>query len=146
MVLAGGAAAAALVLAGTAVLNGAAFRVAAAGDATLNIALYDVSNDLLFLAGFATAAFFLGAALAGSATRALPPALTSTAPVVALIQIVAAIGLFAKSGFFAIGGAFGYIGVLSVLVWVLAASIVLLRVGSAAAASPPTAAPPAPAA
>ena len=82
--LAGGVAAAVLVLAGTAVTNGAAFQVAGAGDAPLNHALYDVANDLFFLAGFGFAAFFVGAGLAGASTGALPAALASTAYVVAL--------------------------------------------------------------
>src|SRR5919201_5463026 len=53
--LAGGVAAAVLIFAGTAVINGAAFQVAKAGDANLNHALYDVGNDLFFMTGFAFA-------------------------------------------------------------------------------------------
>jgi hypothetical protein len=143
IVLAGGVTAVALLLAGTAVTNGAAFRVAAAGDVNLNTALYDTSNGLFFLSGFGFAAFFIGAALAGSATRALPSAVVATAPLLALIQIVGAIGLFAKSGFLAIGGAFGYISVLVSLAWVLAVSVVLLRPArSPVSAQPPPAQPP----
>lgn len=132
-VLAGGVAAGALLLAAVAVTNGLAFRTAAAGDANLNTALYDTSNALFFMSGFGFAAFFIGAALAGSVTGALPSALTTTAPLLALIQIVSAIGLFAKSGFLATGGAFTYISVLLSLGWVLAASVVLLRLGTGSA-------------
>jgi hypothetical protein len=129
--LAGGVAATVLVLAGTAVTNGAAFQVAGAGDIPLNHALYDVANDLFFLSGFGFAAFFIGAGLAGASTGALPGALASTAYVVALLNILGAIGLFAKSGFFAIGGAFGYIVPLASLLWILAVCIMLLRPASA---------------
>jgi hypothetical protein len=125
--LAGGVAAVALVLAGTAVLNAAVFRVADAGDANLNLALYDVSNDLFFMSSFAFAAFFAGAALAIASTGALPSALAPAGLVVALISVVSAVGLFAKSGFFAIGGAAGFIVPLASLIWVIAASIAMLR-------------------
>jgi len=125
--LAGGVAGASMVFAGTAVLNGAVFQVASAGDANLNHALYDVANDLFFVAGFGFAAFFAGAAIAVSATRALPSAMAPAALVVALLNVVSGVGLFAKSGFFAIGGAFGFIAPVASLLWVLAASIVMLR-------------------
>lgn len=125
--LAGGIAGAVLVLAGAAVLNGAVFQVAKAGDANLNHALYDVSNDLFIMAGFGFAVFFLGAALAIRATGALPSVLAPIALVIALLSLISCVGLFATSGFFAIGGAFGFVGpVLSVL-WVLAVSVLLLR-------------------
>ena len=136
--LAGGVAAASMVIAGTAVLNGAVFQVASAGDVNLNHALYDVANDLFFAAGFGFAVFFVGAAVAVTVTRALPSAMVPAALVVTLLNVVAGVGFFAKSGFFAIGGAFGFIGPLATLLWVLAASIVMLRplptAGSGAAA------------
>src|SRR5438128_4852723 len=125
--LAGGVAAAGMVLAGTAVLNGAVFQVAGAGDANLNHALYDVSNDLFFAAGFGFAAFFAGAAVAIAVTGALPSALAPAGLVVALLNAVSGVGFFAKSGFFAIGGAFGFIVPLASLLWILAACIVMLR-------------------
>lgn len=130
--LAGGAVGAALLIAGTAVLNGAAFRVAGAGDAALNTALYDVANSLFFLGGFGFAAFFIGAAVAGRATGGLPHHLVIGGYVAAAFQIVSAVGLFAKSGFFATGGFFGLIAVLIALIWVLAASVGLLRAAPAA--------------
>lgn len=133
--LAGGVAAVALVLAGTAVVNAAAFQVAGAGDLRLNHALYDVANDLFFMSGFAFAAFFVAAGLAISSTGALPGALAPAAYVVALLNLAGGIGLFAKSGFFAIGGAFGFIVPLASLLWVLAVSVVLLRGPSEARAT-----------
>jgi hypothetical protein len=130
--LAGGVAGASMVLAGTAVLNGAVFQVAAAGDANLNHALYDVANDLFFASGFGFAAFFAGAAVAVRITGALPSALAPAGLVVALINVVGGVGLFAKTGFFAIGGALGFIVPLASLLWILAASIAMLRPASAA--------------
>jgi hypothetical protein len=125
--LAGGVAAASMVLAGTAVINGAVFQVASAGDANLNHALYDVSNDLFIAAGFGFAAFFAGAAVAVRVTGALPPALAPAALVVALLNAISGVAFFAKSGFFAIGGANGFITPVASLLWILAASIVMLR-------------------
>jgi hypothetical protein len=127
--LAGAVAAASMVIAGTAVINGAVFQVASAGDANLNHALYDVSNDLFFASGFGFAVFFAGAAVAVRMTGALPSAMVPAALVVALLNLVGGIGFFAKSGFFAIGGAFGFIVPLASLLWILAASIVMLRRG-----------------
>jgi hypothetical protein len=124
--LAGGVAATSMVIAGTAVLNGAVFQVAAAGDANLNHALYDISNDLFFAAGFGFAAFFVGASVAVAATGALPRPLAPAGLVVALLNVVSGVGFFAKSGFFAIGGAFGFIVPLASLLWILAACIAML--------------------
>jgi hypothetical protein len=127
--LAGGVAATSMVIAGTAVINGAAFQVAAAGDANLNHALYDVANDLFIAAGFGFAAFFVGAAVGVAVTGALPSALAPAALVVALVNLVSGVGFFAKSGFFAIGGAYGFIVPLVSLLWVLAASVAMMRSG-----------------
>jgi hypothetical protein len=125
--LAGGVAATSMVIAGTAVLNGAVFQVAGAGDANLNHALYDVSSDLFFAAGFGFAAFFAGAAVAVAVTGALPSVLAPAGLVIALLNAVSGVGFFAKSGFFAIGGAFGFIVPIASLLWILAASIAMLR-------------------
>lgn len=128
VMLAGGAVGASMLLASTAVLNGAAFQVASAGDGSLNHALFDVSSDLYFASGFGFAVFFAGAAIAIRMTGALPSAMAPAALVVALLDVVAGVGLFANSGFFAIGGAFGFdIGPLASLLWISAASIVMLR-------------------
>jgi hypothetical protein len=86
--LAGGVVGATMVIAGTAVLNGAAFQVAGAGDANLNHALYDVANDLFFASGFGFAVFFPGAAVAVAMTGALPSALAPAGLVVALVNLV----------------------------------------------------------
>jgi hypothetical protein len=125
--LAGGVLAVSMIFAGTAVLNGAVFQVASAGDVRLNHALYDVANDLFLASGFGFAVFFAGAAVAVRTTGALPGAMASVALVVAVLSVVGGVGFFAKTGFFAIGGAFGFIVPLAIVIWVLAASIVMLR-------------------
>jgi hypothetical protein len=125
--LAGAVAATAMVLAGGAVINGAVFQVAKAGDANLNHALYDVANDLFISTGFGLAAFFQGSAVAIALTGALPRILAPAASLLAVLNLVGGVALFAKSGFFAIGGAFGIIVPLLSLIWVVAASVVMLR-------------------
>jgi hypothetical protein len=125
--LAGAVTAVSMILAGTAVFNGAVFQVASSGDASLNHALYDVANDLFFASGFGFAVFFTGAAVAVRTTAVLPSAMAPAGLLVALLNLVGGVGLFAKSGFFAIGGAFGFITPIASLLWVLAASILMLR-------------------
>jgi hypothetical protein len=67
-------------------------------------------------------------------TGALPAVLAPAGLVVALLNLASGVTLFAKSGFFAIGGAFGVIVPIASLLWVLAASVVLLTSASPAAA------------
>jgi hypothetical protein len=125
--LAGGVAAAGLIFAATGVLNGAVFQIASAGDANLNHALYDVANDIFLTTGFPFAVFFVGAAVAVRVTGALPNWLAPAALALALLNLVVGVGFFAKSGFFAIGGAYGFIVPVATLLWILAASVVMLR-------------------
>ena len=116
-----------MIFAGTAVLNGAVFQVASAGDANLNHALYDVANDLFLATGFGFAVMFVDAAAAVRITAALPGAMAPTALAVALLNVVSGVGFFASSGFFAIGGTFTFIAPLASLIWILTASIVMVR-------------------
>jgi hypothetical protein len=133
--LGGGVAATTLIMAGAAVLNGAAFVVGGAHDPTLNLALYHVSNDLFFMSGLAIAVFFIGAGVANRSTRVLPAALSPAAFVIALLNLVAGIGLIVKTGFFAIGGAFGFIVPLASVLWAVVASVAMLRSSRSAAPS-----------
>ena len=127
ILMAGGLVAVVMIFAGNAVYNAAAFHVAAARDLVLNHALYDLANDLFFMSGFGFFVFFWGAAMAIRGTGALPGWLAPAAVIAALLNLLVPIGLFAKSGFFAIGGAFGFIGPLVSVLWVLAASVYMLR-------------------
>ena len=124
-----------MIFAGTAVLNGAVFQVASAGDANLNHALYDIANDLFLATGFGFAVMFVDAAASVRMTAALPGAMAPTALVVALLNVVSGVGFFANSGFFAIGGTFTFIAPIASLIWILAASIVMI--GRAPIASSP---------
>ena len=127
--LAGAAVGSALLLAGAALANAGAFRSEDVADPAVKTALYDSANALFFMSGFGFAAFFAGCTMAGRTSGSLPESLVATAGVVAALQVISAVGLFAESGFFATGGAFGYIAPLAALLWVLGASIVLLRGG-----------------
>jgi hypothetical protein len=126
-VVAGGVLAVSMIMAGSAVLNGAVFQVANAGDQNLNHALYDVANDLFLASGFGFAVFFIGSAAAINITGALPSAMAPAALLAGLLNIVGGVGFFAKSGFFAIGGAFGFIVPLATILWILWACIEMLR-------------------
>jgi hypothetical protein len=132
--LAGAVVAVVMVIAGNAVINGAVFQVAGANDANLNHALYDVSADLFVSSGFGFAVMFGGLAVAIGTTGALPSWLAPAAIVVALLNLVAPIALFVKTGFFAIGGEFGFVAPLLSLLWVLAASVAMLRTAPTPAA------------
>ena len=116
-----------MIFAGTAVLNGAVFQVASAGDFNLTHALYDVANDLFLATGFGFAVLFADAAVSVRTTAALPAALAPAALVAALLNLASGVGFFANSGFFAIGGTFTFIAPLASLVWILAASILMIR-------------------
>jgi hypothetical protein len=116
-----------MIFAGTAVLNGAVFQVASAGDTNLNHALYDIANDLFLATGFGFAVMFVDAAASIRMTAALPGAMAAAALVVALLNVGSGVGFFANSGFFAIGGAFTFIAPLASLIWILAASMSMIR-------------------
>ena len=136
-VLAGGAVGAVLTLAGTGVLNAAVFQVS--GNTDVNHALYNLGNDLFFMSSFGFAAFFVASAVAVAGTASMPSAMCPAAVLAAVLNLVAPVGLFAKSGFFAIGGAYGFIVPLASLLWVLAASVLLLRPAAQPVAAPTTA-------
>jgi hypothetical protein len=139
--LAGGIVAVVFILAGNAVFNGAAFQVASAHDENLNHALYDVANDLFFMSSYGFVVLFVGSAMAIRGTGALPGWLGSFALVAAVVNLLGPIGLFAKSGFFAIGGAFGFVAPLVSVLWVLAASVLMVRGAPAAGPATDPAAP-----
>jgi hypothetical protein len=136
VLLPGAAVGTALVLAGAAVLDGAVFQVAAADDRNLNVALYHVSSQLFSAAGFGLAAFFVGAGMAIATTRALPNALAPTAIALGVLNAIAPVTFFADSGFFAIGGEFGFVVPALSLLWIVAASVAMLRRRAPGGAAP----------
>jgi hypothetical protein len=123
----GGAVGIALILAGIAVFNGIAFKVAHLGDATLIRGLFDADNGLLTVSAFGFAAFFAAASCSAARSGAFAPWVYWSGSVVAVLQIVSGLALFAKSGFFAVGGALGLIAVLAALLWTAAISVVMIR-------------------
>ncbi|MEA2273294.1 MAG: hypothetical protein QOI98_2002 [Solirubrobacteraceae bacterium] len=131
----GGSIGAALILAAVAAVNGIAFKAAGAGDDALNRAVFDVSQDLFAISGFAFAVFFASAGLVAAANGALPRALALLGVLVGVLNLVGTIALFAKSGFFANGGAFGFVVGFSSTLWVLAAAVFIFR-GAAIPALP----------
>jgi hypothetical protein len=130
----GGVAGVALLLAGTAVINGIAFR-AAGGGANIR-SEFDTANALFFLSGFPFAVFFGAAAWAGARSGALPGWTSWLGWLAAVLQIVGAIGLFAKSGFFATGGAMGFVAPVVGTIWALGVSWHLYRGAGAGATAP----------
>ena len=124
----GGVAGIALVLAGVAIFNGAAFDVAGSGgDADLIRAIFDAGGAVLVMAGFAFAVFFAAASCSGARSGALPSWAYWSGSVVAVLQVAGGIALFAKSGAFAAGGAFTFLPLVAGLLWVAAVSVVLMR-------------------
>ena len=126
-VLAGAATAAALIMAGAAVFNGAVFEAGVERDPNLSYALYFIANDLYTMVGFALAVFFAGAAAGIAMSGALPSPLAPIAAALAALNAISGVALFVKSGFFAIGGAYGYIVPILSLLWILVASVLMLR-------------------
>jgi hypothetical protein len=117
----------AVTLAGVAVFNGIAFKVAHQGDGTLIRGLFDADNALFTVAAFGFAAFFAATSCSAARSGAFAPWIYWSGSVIALIQLVSGVALFAGSGFFAVGGAFGLIGLLLALLWTAAVSVVMIQ-------------------
>src|SRR3954451_15983075 len=123
----------ALLLAGTAVFNGIAFK--AAGLAQPIRADYDISNALFAISGFPFALFFGGAAWAGARAGAFPAWVNWLGGLAALAQLLGGLVLFTKSGFFAGGGEIGFLAPLIGTIWALCISVILFRGAATPAAS-----------
>lgn len=116
-----------LLMAAVGVVNGAAFKVAQAGDQLLVRGLYDVSNGVLTGAAFGFAVLLAASSCSAARSRAFAPWVCWSGSVVAVLQVISGIALFAKSGLFAVGGAFSFIAPLTALVWVAAVSVVMFQ-------------------
>jgi hypothetical protein len=90
-------------------------------------ALYELEEVVLVPLRFALAAFFLGIALAAIPTRALPRWLGWTAAALAALLVVGLLGVFSANEEDGPLVPILVLGRLGVLLWILAASIVLLR-------------------
>lgn len=122
-----------LLLVGTAVINGIAFKAAGAGQPIR--ADYDISNALFAMAGFPFALFFGGAAWASARSRAFPAWVNWIGGLAALAQLLGSLALFTKSGFFAGGGEIGFLSPLVGTIWALCLSVLLWRGAGAPAPS-----------
>ncbi|MEA2397120.1 MAG: hypothetical protein QOK25_676 [Thermoleophilaceae bacterium] len=124
----GGVAGVTLLLAGAAILNGPAFKIAGSGaDPNLVRVLFDAASAVLAMAGFPFAVFFAAASCSAARSGSLPPWAYWSGSVIAVLQILGGIALFAKSGAFATGGAFTLIAPLTGIIWVVAVAVVLMR-------------------
>ncbi|HKP89923.1 MAG TPA: hypothetical protein VJT75_08100 [Thermoleophilaceae bacterium] len=125
----GGIAGIALLLGGAAVLNLFAFDFAKAGEVpALARGVFDASGAFFAMGSFCFAAFFAAASCSGARSGALPPWAYWSGSVIALIQVLAGLTLFAENGFFAAGGGMPtYIAPLTAFLWVIAASVLMMR-------------------
>ena len=119
----------ALLLAGVALLNGVAFKLADGRlpDPVITRAVFDASSAVLTMVAFAFAVFFAAASCSAARSGALPPWAYWTGSVVAVLQLLGGLALVAKSGFFAVGGAMGFIAPLAGIAWVVAVSVLIMR-------------------
>ena len=123
----------ALLLAGTAVVNGIAFKAASVGQPVR--ADFDISNAMFAISGFPFALFFGAAAWAGARTGAFPAWVNWLGGLAALVQVVGGLVLFTDSGFFAGGGAIVVLTPLLGTIWALCVSALLWRGAGTPAAS-----------
>jgi hypothetical protein len=124
----------ALLMAGVAVVNALAFRATGGADPNVVRLLFDLSNSLFAMVSFPMAVFAAAASISAARTGALPTWLAWVGLLVAVLQLLGGLSLIATHGFFQAGGAFGFIGPLSLLVWIVLLSVVLMRRPAAAAA------------
>ena len=113
------------------VANGILFALLDAADADREPAavraLFELDQTLFLGIGWTSAAFYLGAALSSLATGSLPRWLGWVAAVLPVLFVVGLLGIFSdddEGG--PLGGVF-FIGLLVNFLWILAASIVMLR-------------------
>lgn len=124
----GGVAGIVLTVAGVALLNGIAFKLAGTPGADPNVtrALFDAGSAVLAIAAFPFVVFFGAASCSAARSGALPAWAYWTGSVVAALQVIAGLALVADSGFLATGGAMGFIGPGAGLLWVVAVSVVMM--------------------
>ncbi len=119
-----------LTVAGLAILSGTVFKAARVGDLTLNRAMFDISGDVLAIAGVGFAVLLGAASCSGARSGALPPWAYWLGSIAALAQLLSIAPIFASKGFFAGGGAIGFIGFFAAVVWVVAVSLLMIQRGA----------------
>jgi hypothetical protein len=118
--------ASALALCGYALIATLAYGTAPSGDTALVMAVYDMSSLVYSFGLFGLTVFLAATAVAILRTRALGRAVAWAAAGTAVVSVFAA-GSHAHEGAFALHGTFGFLAVVLAHVWVLVASIALLR-------------------
>jgi hypothetical protein len=121
------------------VANGALLALVDAADERRELeavrALFELSEVLFIGIGFTSAVFYGGVALSALATRSLPAWLGWSAAALAVTFPVALLGVFSKDDEGGVLGAVFFIALLVNFLWILAASIVMLRASPAAPAA-----------
>jgi hypothetical protein len=90
-------------------------------------ALFELDQVLFLGIGWTSAAFYLGAALSSLATGSLPRWLGWTAAALVVVFVVGFFGIFSEAEEGGVLGWIYFLGLLLNFLWILAASIVLLR-------------------
>jgi hypothetical protein len=118
-----GLAAIVLLMAGAAIFDGLSLTAAGMHDGAVVRAAIDVGNAVLAMAGFA----FAGLLLAGSAARTLPRWLRALGYFGAATLVIAGLSLVVDHGPLESGGVLNLAGTAPTIVWIAAASVVLVR-------------------
>jgi hypothetical protein len=122
----GAAVASALQLAGYALIATLAYGTASSGDTALVLAAWDLSSAVFTFSMFGLTVFLAASAAIILRTRVLGRAVGWAAAGTALVTLVAS-GSLAHEGPFGLHGTDGFIAAVLVHLWVLAASVALLR-------------------
>ena len=118
-----GLAAIVLLMAGAAIFDGLSFTAAGMHDGAVVRAFVDAGNAVLAMAGFA----FAGLLLAGSAAGALPRWLRALGYFGSATLVIAGLSLVVDHGPLEAGAPLNLAGTAPTIVWIAAASVVVLR-------------------
>jgi hypothetical protein len=99
-------------------------------------ALFELDEIVFLVFGWTSAAFYLGAALCSLGAGGLPRWLGWVAAVLAAVFVIAFLGIFSEDDDGGVLGGIFFIGILVNFLWILAASIAMLRSRPAAARAP----------
>jgi hypothetical protein len=94
-------------------------------------ALFELDEVVFIVIGWTSAAFYAGAALSSLATGSLPRWLGWLAALLAAVFVVAFLGVFSENDEGGVLGRLFFVAILVNFIWILAASIILLREQSA---------------
>jgi hypothetical protein len=90
-------------------------------------ALFELDQTVLLGVGWTSTAFYLGAALSSLATGSLPRWLGWIAAALSVVFVVSLLGIFSESDEGGVLGSIFFIALLVNFLWILAASMVMLR-------------------